>query len=433
MNYKVPFSKEFGYIRLQRILKPGSGKLNEVMGRFGDIEKVNSLSLKEWIESGILTPYELARIKKISNDDIYEVIKYCKFNGIRIITPEDAEYPKNFRYIENPPTVIYVRGKMLDSSAPIIGIVGARKSTEFGNKAAYSLGARLALSGFTVVSGGALGVDSMAHTGALNAGGDTIMVLGCGIDSDYLMMQEPLRKRTEKNGTVVSEFEPRTPASRYTFPIRNRIISALSCGVAVIEAGQKSGALITATYAMEQGKEVFALPGNINAPQYGGTNDLLHDGAIPLLKVEDILEVYLGRFPDKLKAGSELTRDIKQGYLKEAERISLKPASPKLPKTEVKNKPSASEGLYDLKPEDKRAEAEPLKTEEEILKTNPENLNCSEDAKKIYLSFTENTEFSDTLSARSGVKGGKFIAAVTELELLGYLKAVPVGRYERIK
>ncbi len=410
-----PFTKEFGYIRLARILKPGNPKLSEILKAFGDIERISSLTLKEWIESAILTTSELARIKQLKNDDIYEIIDYCRANNIRIITYEDAEYPPSFRLIENPPAVIYARGKRLDETVPTIGIVGARKSTEFGNKAAYSLAARLALSGFTVISGGAVGVDSMAHTGAMNAGGDTVVILGCGIDSDYLPVQEELRIRAEKNGTVISEFEPKASAARYTFPIRNRLISALSCGVAVIEAGLGSGALITATYAMEQGKEVFALPGNIDYPQYGGTNELLRDGAAPLLSVEDIIQVYIGRFPDKIKTGSVLTTDIKRGYTVEANRIG-KGALKKVKTSKVDEVPKES-----------------VVKKVEFTPTAQDKLACSEKAKKIYLSFINNIEFSDILSKRSGVSGGDFIAAITELELFGLVKAVPVGRYERIR
>lgn len=430
MISKLPFTKEFGYLRLARILKPGSAKLNVVMDTFEDIERVNALSLKQWIESGILTPVELARINKISNEEIYEVIKYCKFNGIRIITPEDNEYPSGLRYIENPPTVLFARGKMLDDKAPTIGIVGARKSTEFGQKAAYSLGAKLALAGFTIISGGALGVDGMAHLGALNAGGDTVIVLGCGLDCDYLMVQDSLRKRAETCGTVISEYEPKTPATRYTFPIRNRIISALSSGVAVIEAGQKSGALITATYAMEHGKEIFALPGNINAPQYGGTNDLLRDGATPLIKVEDILEVYMGRFPDKLKAVGELSPEIKRGYYEEVLRLSGKKSESANVTADIKKaEPPSSE-----KPKNKADEKIPPDAIPTQIPFTPESeIPCSLNAKKIYLSFSENIELSDILSEKSGVKGGDFIAAITELELFGLIRAVPIGRYERIK
>lgn len=425
MNSKIPFTKEFGYIRLARILNAGSSKLNEVMDTFEDIERVNSLTLKQWIESRILTSFELARIEKISNEDIYDIIKYCKFNNIRIITPEDNEYPVNLRCIENPPIALYARGRTLDNSAPTIGIVGARKSTEFGQKAAYSLGARLALSGFTVISGGAVGIDSMAHAGAMNAGGSTVVVLGCGIDARYLMVQEPLRKRAELCGTVLSEFEPKTPATRYTFPIRNRIISAMSCGVAVIEAGRKSGALITATYAMEHGKEIFALPGRINEPQYGGTNDLLRDGATPLVEVDDIIQVYIGRFPDKLKTGDELSPEIKRGYYEETARMNGKSFATNRHRPDIKKEEQISKA-----PDRKETEQPKV---EELPFTDPAQTGCSQNAKKIYLSFTEKTEFSDILSEKSGIKGGDFIAAITELELFGFVKAVPVGRYERVK
>lgn len=426
MNGKIPFTKEFGYIRLAEILKPGSSKLNEVMDTFEDIERVNSLSLKQWIESRILTTAELARIERVSAEHIYDVIKYCKLGGIRIITPEDEEYPTKLRYIENPPAVLFARGRRLENSEPTIGIVGARKCTEFGRKAAYSLGAKLALAGFTVISGGAVGVDGMAHTGAMNAGGSTVVVLGCGLDSHYLMAQEPLRQRAELCGTVITEFEPKTPATRYSFPIRNRIISALSCGVAVIEAGRKSGALITATYAMEQGKEIFALPGNINELQYGGTNDLLRDGAIPLLQVEDIIEVYMGRFPDKLKTGGELTPEVKRGYYEEAARLSAKPIPKEKSSIDIHKSKEQSQN--------KSSKAATETTQEKSLPfTEPSKLGCCENAKKIYLSFKENIEFSDILSERSGISGGDFIAAITELELFGFVKAVPVGRYERIK
>lgn len=458
-NNKLPFTKEFGYIRLARIIKPASSKLGIILSTFGDIERINALKYEDWAKSGILSKAELSRVERVLSDEIYEVIKYCKLNDIRIITPEDEEYPRNFKYILDPPTVLYARGNKLDSSAPTIGIVGARKSSELGQKAAYSLGAKLALAGFTIVSGGAVGIDSMAHTGAMNAGGSTIVVLGCGIDSDYLPLQIPLRKRAEIKGTVVSEFEPKSPATRYTFPIRNRIISALSSGVAVIEAGRKSGALITATYAMEQNKEIFAMPGNINATQYGGTNDLLRDGAIPLLKIEDIIEVYTGRFPDKLKSGIELSSDVKRGYKKEAMRLQGKnpvrdnprldikkdveenPENKENPKANPKDNPK-DESKDNIKekskanPKDKSKENSEisLAENETVLPTTPtEEINCSKKAIKIYLSFTQNIEFSDILSERSKVKGGEFIAAVTELELFGFVKAVPVGRYERIK
>jgi DNA processing protein len=413
MSTKSPFTKEFGYVRLGFILGAGSHNFPEIIETFGDIERINALTYNEWAESKLLKPAQLARVKNVSAEVIYETIKYCKLNDIRIITPEDSEYHPNFKYIEDPPVLLYARGQKIDTSAPHFAIVGARDTTDFGKKAAYSLGAKLALSGFTVVSGGALCVDCMAHLGALNAGGKTIVVLGCGIDANYLMAQVSVRQRAEMSGTVISEFPPKTPASAYTFPVRNRIISALSSGVAVIEAGRKSGALITANCAIEQGKELFAVPGNINARQYEGTNDLLRDGAIPLVKVEDIVLAYQGRFPDKLITGVELTPEIKRGY-----RAAAKLASKNAEYAKINKEKRVSLAQ---------------KPEIEAPVTNTDVMLVSENAKKIYLSFTKSIEFSDILLERSGLDNASFLTAITELEIGGYVKAVPVGRYEKVK
>lgn len=411
-------TKAYAYLYLSRLLGAGSNKLYDLLALRPEVEQLCRMTADDWRKTGLLTQGELRRVARINSDSIWETLDYCDTHDIRVITPEDAEYPTGFRSIENPPAILFARGLPLENDRPAIGIVGARKSTEFGQKAAYSLSAKLALAGFTVVSGGAVGIDHMAHAGALYAGGTTVAVLGCGIDSDYLPKQEALRRRVAEQGTLLSEFEPRTSATRYTFPIRNRLISALSCGVAVIEAGQKSGALITATYAMEQGREVFALPGGINQQQYAGTNALLRDGAIPLLSVEDIILVYLGRFSDTLKTDITPSAEIRQGYAKEAALIVQSQSKGRAATSAKKREPAA-----------------PDTTASSVLSgvTPPEQLVCSPAAKQVYAAFAEQTELSDTLSARSGIAGGAFIAAITELELMGYIKAVPVGRYERIK
>ena len=187
---KRQFSKEYGYIFISRLLGAGSNKLYDVLAVANNLEQICEMSADEWVKTGLLTEGELARLKKIKCNDIYKTIDYCKQHNIRIITPEDDEYPLGFRSIENPPAVLFARGERLDSTAPTIGIVGPRESTEFGEKAAYSLAAKLALSGFTVISGGAKGIDNMAHVGAMNAGGKTVVVLGSGIDSNYLIINK---------------------------------------------------------------------------------------------------------------------------------------------------------------------------------------------------------------------------------------------------
>ena len=412
-------TKEYAYIWLQRLLGIGSATDFEVLRQPTSPQRLCRMTRAELKQTGLFAERELARLDRIDPESIAQTVRYCRAHEIRIITPEDAEYPDRFREIESPPVVLYARGLPLEQNAPAIAIVGTRKSSEFGDRAAYSLSARLAASGFTVVSGGALGIDRMAQIGAMNAGGNTVVILGCGIDSGYLRAQEPMRKRAERQGTVLSEMEPKTPAARYTFPVRNRLISALSGGVAVIEAGHKSGALITATYAMEQGREIFAVPGNIDLPQYAGTNELIRDGAVPLLSAQDIVEVYIGRFPDKLKADASLSPAVKQGYA--AARLEPKPSAPK------KASPRAG-----AKPKKKNEKTAAAAEETAVIKPDetPEKLLlCSAPAKRIYEAFAEQTELSDVLSARSGISGGAFIAAVTELELNGLVTAVPVGRY----
>ncbi len=409
-RFHIPFSHTVGYLFLSRLFGVGNGKWQEALALRPSLEEVCSMTDAEWKESGLLSVAESRRLTRIDGDTLQDTITYCQEHNIRILTPKDEEYPKRLLAMENPPAVLFARGLPLAQTDPTIGVVGARQCTEFGQKAAYSLAANLALAGFTVVSGGAIGIDNMAHIGALNAGGKTIVVLGSGLDSNYLMRQEPLRQRAAQHGTLLSEFEPKTSATRYTFPIRNRLIAGLSVGVAVIEAGQKSGALITATYAMEQGKEVFALPGTINQSQYIGTNELLRDGAIPLLAVEDILSVYIGRFPDTLKTSVRLTEEIKRGYRVEAARQENRTAAKKSPPVcRVESPPIIGGSVA------------------------PWDIKASSNAKKVYAAFQEEIEFSDTLRERSGLSGGPFIAAVTELELYGYIKAVPVGRYQKCK
>ncbi len=404
----------FAYIWLARVLGPGNAKSFEIMERFSGAETLCTMDSTELKNTGVFSKAELNRAAGIEPESILKTIEYCKKNAIRIITPLDSEYPAGFGFIEMPPLVIYARGEILDNSRPCFGMVGSRKSTDFGLKAAYSLSARLSLSGFTVVSGGALGIDSMAHWGALASGGKTVAVLGSGIDSDYLKSNKKLREEIEKQGTVITEFEPKTPATKFTFPIRNRLISALSGGVAVIEAGGKSGALITAGYAMEQGKEVFTLPGSINQREYDGNNALLRDGAIPVIKADDIIEVYLGRFPN-LKPSAELSPEIKARFRTLFEELKKPAPKSRKSKPEIKQKSIP------------KAEKEPKSQSFKDIN----GFKGSENALKILKVFESETEMSDVLAARSNISGGAFITAITELEIKGYIAAVPVGRYRR--
>lgn len=215
-------------------------------------------------------------------------------NTIKVIKKEDERFPWFLANMEEAPEQLYCIGDLSLLEMPKMAIVGARKCSDYGKRAALQMGELLARYNIVTVSGMAKGVDSYAHQGALNKKGKTIAVLGCGVDICYPYANKKLYEDIKKEGLVVSEYPPGTVAMPYMFPQRNRIISGLSEAVAVMEAGLKSGSLITAVTAAAQGKEVFALPGNINSSFSIGTNKLIQDGATIITELSDVLTC----FPD---------------------------------------------------------------------------------------------------------------------------------------
>ncbi len=266
-----------------------------------NIEKIidNFYDLRELWESD---NKQISYIKSLNNEIKEKIIhnrnkEYIKklFTKIEehnanIITIYDENYPIGLRNIDNNPKVLYIKGNIFEEDRIAIAVVGSRKATTYGKWACEKFTKELVNLGVTIISGLASGIDTIAHKTALDNGGRTIGVLGNGIDIVYPKKNLSLYKGMEKNGGIISEFPFGTPPLAFNFPQRNRIISGLSMGVVVIEAQEKSGSLITAHHALEQGKDIFALPGNINSIFSGGTNKLIKDGAKPLLEIEDILE-----------------------------------------------------------------------------------------------------------------------------------------------
>jgi len=209
---------------------------------------------------------------------------------IRKITPNDAEYPKNLRNIHTPPKQLYVNGTLLESDEMAVAIVGSRRASLYGLETAQKFGFELAARGVTVVSGMAVGIDSAAHRGALKAKGRTIAVMGSGHNDIYPPQNMDLYKEIAATGAVITEYEDDMPPLAQHFPARNRIISGLSLGIVVVEAARNSGALITANFAAEQGRTVFAVPGKVSSQTSSGTNDLIKDGARLIQSVDDIME-----------------------------------------------------------------------------------------------------------------------------------------------
>lgn len=208
---------------------------------------------------------------------------------MKILRIEDENYPKLLRYISDPPEILYAIGDIRLLQKKCVAVVGARKASSYGKWVSYNIGRRLAEYGIVTVSGMAFGCDSEAHRGALEGGGATIAVMGCGADICYPSSNAALRKKILISGLILSEYPPGTKPRPYTFPRRNRIISGISEAVTVAEAGLSSGSLITAACAAEQGRTLFAVPGNISAANSIGCNKLIQDGAVPVAFIDDII------------------------------------------------------------------------------------------------------------------------------------------------
>lgn len=226
---------------------------------------------------------------------------------IKIVKLGEAGYPALLEKIKDPPAQLYYAGNLAMLNEKCAAVVGSRVTNAYGRHMAGVIGSSLAEHGATVVSGMALGIDTCAHEGALRAGGNTAAVLGCGIDVCYPPENIKLKEKIENRGVVISEYAPGTPAHRYSFPRRNRIISGLCELTVVVQARNRSGALITAELAAEQGREIMAVPGNIDSQYNLGSNKLIKEGAMPVISVDDVLEPLDLRKADMMRAGIKLS------------------------------------------------------------------------------------------------------------------------------
>lgn len=280
-RYWIGFNliKGIGAVRLQALIK-----------HFGDLEIAWKAAPIDLARAGLNRKVIERIVQARQNVDLEKLWAKIESQGIKIFTWEDETYPQRLKEIDQPPPVLYIRGEYLPDDLFAVAIVGTRRVTAYGRQITEELGGYLASNGITMVSGLARGVDAIAHQTALKAGGRTIGVLGSGVDRIYPPEHRGLAEKMMESGAIVSDYAPGTPPDASNFPPRNRIISGLSLAVVVIEAGETSGALITAEFAAEQGREVFAVPGSILAPQSKGTNKLIQNGALPLLSVNDLMQ-----------------------------------------------------------------------------------------------------------------------------------------------
>jgi DNA processing protein len=268
----------------------GAVRLQALLDYFGDAQSAWNASLFDLAGAG-LSPKLAERVAQVrASVNLDEYLEKVTAAGVRILTWDDTEYPAHLKEVDQPPPVLYLRGEFIAEDSWAVGIVGTRAVTAYGRQVTEELATVLAHNGVTVVSGLARGVDAIAHSAALKAGGRTLAVLGSGVDKIYPPEHRQMAEKIISQGAVLSDYAPGTPPEAANFPPRNRIISGLSMAVVVVEAGDTSGALITAEFAVEQGRDVFAVPGGIYAPQSKGANRLLSNGAKVLLKPQDVLE-----------------------------------------------------------------------------------------------------------------------------------------------
>ncbi len=268
----------------------GPTRLRALLDYFGDVERAWHAPAEELCSAGLDRRSLQNLLAARAALDLDRELQQIAAVGAQVLTWESPGYPRLLREIADPPPVLYVKGAITEEDAWAVAVVGTRRASAYGRQVTRQLTTALARSGITVVSGLARGIDGEAHRAALQAGGRTIAVLGCGIDRIYPPEHRKLAGEIIARGALVSDYPLRTPPEGPNFPPRNRIISGLSLGVLVTEAGVRSGALITAGYAGEQGRDVFAVPGSILMRGSAGTNALIQDGAKVVLRPEDILE-----------------------------------------------------------------------------------------------------------------------------------------------
>ena len=276
-------------------------KVAKLMRRYATPEEVYFAGEKELGELDFLAPEDIEALSKKSFDMAEHILEQCDIKNIGIVTLQDARYPRALRDIDDPPGVLYIKGSLNPLAIePAVAIVGTRGATPYGLNAAAMFSYNLAKSGMVIVSGMAKGIDTLAHQGALRANKPTAAVLGCGADVVYPSENESLYNDIINLGAVISEFPPGTRPLGVNFPRRNRIMSGLGVGVLIVEAPLKSGALITARVAREQGRDVFAVPGGIDAPNSIGCNRLIRDYAVLAAEPADILGEYILQYPVEL-------------------------------------------------------------------------------------------------------------------------------------
>lgn len=384
------------YIWLSLALGPENPRYQTLLSAFPSAREIYDTD--DFSSYGYLTDKQKKRLEDKSLDKAIEIYEKCKAKSVGILTFHDEYFPERLRIISSPPPVLYYRGNIKNLNAEcLISIVGTRSMTEYGRKTTLFFAKAFAAAGAVVVSGMASGVDGQAHRGCLEEGGYTIAVLGTAIDKPYPRENEGLYHDIIEKGLVFSEYYPGAPTFAHNFPIRNRIISGLSSATVVTEAGEKSGALITARLAVMQGKDVYALPGLTGSVQSAGTNMLLQKGVNLAYRPSDVLSKLELLYPDKIRIPSFAYRTEQLNITVKAEKHELT-----IGKEVSYPKPRLNKDIGELEPCEK-AIIDAL--------TGVDGL------------------YPDAVVAKTGLDAGEVMSSLTVLELYGIIAEDQRGKY----
>lgn len=384
---------------------------HRLLERFGDPEELFRMSEEALLNAGVPEKERNALLDK-NLWKAEQIAERCTKRDIGVLPVADSAYPKRLRNSPDAPIVLYYRGILPDWDArPFVGVVGTRKASAYGLQVAHQLGSQIASCGGFVVSGGAAGGDTAAMQGAMSAGYPVVGVLGCGVDVVYPYSNRKLFEAVVKEGCLISEYPPGSEAKPWHFPARNRIISGVSNGVLVVEAPKISGTLITARHALEQGRDVFVVPGNINSPTCEGSNALLQEGATPVLSGWDVVSGYGFLYPGKLRKNLNISLYTGEETLTP---VAEKPAR-------LKNSPNKT-AESGKKPIDNGVKSPYI----ELVKNRPA---LSEEEQAVLACLTQQPQEASELMAALDMPSGKVLSILTMLAVKGYAQKHPGGSF----
>ncbi|MDR1612438.1 MAG: DNA-processing protein DprA [Planctomycetota bacterium] len=406
-------------IRLKQTTGVGNVTIWRLIQRFGNTDRIFGASVRELCEVEGVSAVKAERILASAAFDPRPEMEKAVRAGVEIIPYDDPGYPKPLLSTFDPPAALYVKGRLLPGDQVAVGVVGTRRASPYGREQARRLSGELARQGYTIVSGLALGIDAWAHDGALDAGGRTVAVLGCGFDYMYPEENRDLALEIARSGAVITEFPMATKPSRETFPARNRIIAGMSLGLLVIEAPSRSGALITANQANNVGRQVFAVPGRIGDAASSGCNELIAAGATMVVKVDDILQALNPNLPPP--DFKRKTPDRKAGLPFSAVKPARKPA------TEAAERPAPP----------RSAEAEPQRdlTKDEASPLAPAAASpqpkLTSEQRIVADAVGGDWQTIDDITAIAGLPSGQTAAALAMLKILRIVEQGPAQTYRR--